>query len=154
MRNFSRHRFLPGIAAIFLLALSPSGFAQVPGQITPGEVRENLSSCLNGLPSCNLALLSPADLQRVSAFVKQRNHERCMALAANCDMTLLTVDQVPIVIQARNQRNLDRCLTGGFQCDPLILTEQQRSDLYAELASAAEAGTTLTRPGIFDTRSF
>src|SRR5437899_7543985 len=80
--------------------------------------RTNLNNCLNGLASCDISQLTPADVKTISDAAKSRNVNNCMNGLSKCDTTRLTQDEAKAVANAYARRNDKSCIDGLSRCDP------------------------------------
>src|SRR5262252_3426240 len=104
--------------SIIVLLLITAGLTL--GQETD-EARRNLDRCLNGLPSCDLSRLTPAEVTSVSAESKKRNFTKCMSRNATCDPSRLTKKESTTVQAEYRRQNVEKCLAAAPTCDPLQL---------------------------------
>src|SRR5580704_5297599 len=100
-----------------LAAMALAGAAQAP------DSRNNLASCLNGLPGCDISLLSAADVKSVSEAGRARNFNACMKGLFSCDPSRLTSDEATQVSTMYVRRNAKACIDGLVSCDPARLTQ-------------------------------
>src|SRR5262245_47803430 len=84
----------------------------------------NLSACIAGLSSCNLAVLTPTQISEVAAASKQRNLASCLSGFPNCDPARLTQKEAAEVATAFQRRNLENCLNNLSTCDPVRLNDK------------------------------
>ena len=106
------------------LGLVVSTVLAQPQPTTPNEASvdlTNLSNCLRGAVGCDVSLLSPGDLAKVSAESKKRNLDYCLAGTVLCDPTRLTTAESASVRAARFRRNQEKCAAGAAACNPMLL---------------------------------
>src|SRR6202034_2693026 len=101
-------------AGVFCSAGKPA-FAQI------GQPKNNLNSCLNGLPSCDISQLTAADVKTVSNASQARNLSSCMKGLFSCDPTPLTTEEAREVNTLWDRRNAKSCVEGLVNCNPVQL---------------------------------
>lgn len=102
-----------------------------------GEKQQNLKTCLSGkYPAlCNHSLLTPEQLQQVTAAEKRENLKVCMSgkYPALCDHSKLSAAEAATVRQAERSENVKICTTGKYPalCNHSILSLDELKQVQA-----------------------
>jgi hypothetical protein len=93
------------------------------------RLSQNYRFCEAGYLSCDVTLLSAAQLEQVRQSALARNFRYCDNGYSSCDLSLLTERQRAQVHSSAMARNFRHCDSGYSSCDQSLLTSSQQAQV-------------------------